>query len=1109
MKAFTCVAALSLLAFSSSLALADTAHMLWQIGQIDRDDKEFALAPSQWAHYTDDSYYVVGQSQPGRDWTYVQPGPADGWASSRSHTASIDFALAHATVDGTCVLTLDLVDSHSAVPPRLEISVNGQTWTRDTIHGGGDDSIGGQPSHGKPSTVTVEFPADLLRAGVNKVRITTVKGSWIVYDAVTLTTPAPDTLGAAPTVLTINSAEWLHDVLKRRGSALDQILRLQFFNSGRPKSVQLHISGEADRPVTIATGHSTVDYGFPESKVRSQNRVQLFDGGGAIGEPITVDRKPCRRLTIYCLEESHMDVGYDYLQQEATERHHQYLAAGLKLNSAASSLPYDDRFRWNCESLYEVDGWLQAASPKQLARFQAAVRNGDLGLSALYCNELTGLCRPEELVSLLSYANQIRGKYQIPIDSAMISDVPGYTWGLVSVLAQSGVKYISWGPNGGDHLGYARGFDNKAFYWRSPSGKDKVLVWQSPNGYYPNFDNNDASLARFLRDFELTHADYPFDMIYDRHTHGDNGPADTDLPAFVHSWNSRYAYPHLVMSTTSRMFHDFAAKYGKTLPEMRGDYTGYWEDGAASTARETAVNRQAAEGIAQDQILYAMLDPANYPHARFDDAWKNALLYDEHTWGADRSWSEPESDFTKQQWEYKKQFALNARDQAQALQSDALKSIAAPGSNTVAVFNTSSWARTELVTLPAGQSGAGDAVRDEQARAVPSQRLKDGSLAFLAVDIPPLSSRKFVVASGPSGYVGAASAVDGMLKTRNVSLKLDGQTGAIVSWKVNGIDHDLVDSGNKTSRGLNDYLYILGPTNDNVQYAGNAKVTVVDAGPLVASVRIDSDAPGSKSLSRIVQVVDGIDEVSIADTVDKLAVHEDEAVHFGFSFEVPDAVVRMDMPWSVVRPGVDQTANANKNVFPVNRWVDVSNDTFGVTCANLDSPMMEVGEIRSPRENGSEWLQTAKRGSAIYWNVMNNYWHTNYKAYQPGAATFRYVLTAHGKYDQASAQRFGIDSSQPLVVVPVKPGQADVNLPLGVDSPAVIITRCQPDVDGKGWLIRLFNGSDQTQPVTLTWNGSKDLPLTRTDLWGNGGTAIKNGLSLLPMEIVTLRTGRR
>ena len=70
------------------------------------------------------------------------------------------------------------------------------------------------------------------------------------------------------------------------------------------------------------------------------------------------------------------------------------------------------------------------------------------------------------------------------------------------------------------------------------------------------------------------------------------------------------------------MFHDFDARYGRTLPTLRGDYTGFWEDGAASTAVETAVNRNAAEAFAQDQSLFAILSPSRYPDAAFRDAWK-------------------------------------------------------------------------------------------------------------------------------------------------------------------------------------------------------------------------------------------------------------------------------------------------------------------------------------------------------------------------------------------------------------------------------------------------------------------------------------------------------
>jgi hypothetical protein len=42
----------------------------------------------------------------------------------------------------------------------------------------------------------------------------------------------------------------------------------------------------------------------------------------------------------------------------------------------------------------------------------------------------------------------------------------------------------------------------------------------------------------------------------------------------------------------------------------------------------------------------------------------------------------------------------------------------------------------------------------------------------------------------------------------------------------------------------------------------------------------------------------------------------EEAVHLGFNFNVPNAKLRMDMPWSVMSPDQDQTVHANKNVYP-------------------------------------------------------------------------------------------------------------------------------------------------------------------------------------------------
>ena len=138
-------------------------------------------------------------------------------------------------------------------------------------------------------------------------------------------------------------------------------------------------------------------------------------------------------------------------------------------------------------------------------------------------------------------------------------------------------------------------------------------------------------------------------------------------------------------------------------------------------------------------------------------------------------------------------------------------------------------------------------------------------------------------------------------------------------------------------------------------------------GPLVASLLIESDAPGCKSLAREVRVVDGLDDVEIINTVDKLPIRAKEGVHFGFGFNVPDGMPRFDVGWAAVRPELDQIPAACKNWFSVQRWVDISNDKFGVTWSPVDAPLVEVGGITANligSQTDPERLDSAPRALA-------------------------------------------------------------------------------------------------------------------------------------------------
>ncbi len=94
--------------------------------------------------------------------------------------------------------------------------------------------------------------------------------------------------------------------------------------------------------------------------------------------------------------------------------------------------------------LWAVKSYLEKF-PKKRKEFYNAVRKGWIGLDADYGNVMTGLCRPEELYRLVEYSNELEKKIGVKIEEAMISDVPGYTWGIVQAFADNGIKVFFCG----------------------------------------------------------------------------------------------------------------------------------------------------------------------------------------------------------------------------------------------------------------------------------------------------------------------------------------------------------------------------------------------------------------------------------------------------------------------------------------------------------------------------------------------------------------------------------------------------------------------------------------------------------------------------------------
>ncbi|MCX5644412.1 MAG: polysaccharide lyase family protein [Phycisphaerae bacterium] len=1076
-----------MLCASRSAFSADAAKQpqLWEIGKADHGNAEFALAPGGWAKFKEDGFFVVGSSDPKKDWPYVHPGPADSWAGSRPHTFVVLFGLKAVPSAGECQLQLNLIDKHRTGPPKVRVEVNGQGFERSLPPGAGDASIHGDPSKGLPSELPFTFAAKVLRTGDNEVRITTFSGSWMLYDSIGLTVPIGAELGQVQSRTLLDEVKSVRALRERDGRAFQPVIvALRHFGEDTDAVIRLQEGSAAT--LRLKSGSQETELMAPAVETETRRQV-IVEVDGKVGASREVTLKPVKKLTVYITPHSHTDIGYTEIQTAIEKKQVQNLVDGMAAAKRTADYPPGARFIWNVEVLWAADLYLHRLNEQQRAQFLEAVKSGQVVLNGMYLNELTGLCRPEELVRLFRYSTELAQQTGVPIDAVMTSDVPGQTWGTVTAMTQAGIRYFSTAPNYSDRIGtILREWENNPFYWVGPDGRSKVLVWIPFWGYAMSHRYGTMSPG-LVEDLYagLEKRSYPFDIAYVRWSgHGDNAVPDPTICEFVRDWNAKYTWPHFIISGTSEAFRAFEQRYGERLPLVRGDWTPYWEDGAGSSSLETAMNRVSSDRLAQAETLFAMLKPSDYPAAAFEDAWNKVLLYSEHTWGADISVSQPESQKTREQWDIKKGYAEAADKQSRELLTAALAtqrtdSSKLPGA--VDVFNTLSWPRTGLVTLSKELSTAGDRVTDDNGKAVPSQRLSSGELVFLARDVPPFAARRYTVVSGAVQVESQAVAQGATLDNGVLRLRVDEKTGGIVELAAKGMDGNFADTSG--GEALNDYLYLIGDNLKDLQHSGPATIRVGEKGPLVASLVVESAAPGCKKLVRELRVVAGCDYVELIDTLDKErlqaksynAKEGKESVNFAFPFAVPEGDMLLDIPLGVMRPEADQMPSACKNWFSVGRWADVSNQDRGITWVTLDAPLVQVGGVTATllnsQTNPDVWRKHVEPAQRLYVWAMNNHWHTNYRAYQEGPTVFRFLLRPHARRDTAEASRFATGVSYPLLAAPAR-GEKSADTPLlRVEPDDVIVTALKPSDDGRALIVRLFGASAQAKSASLHWGG--------------------------------------
>lgn len=505
---------------------------------------------------------------------------------------------------------------------------------------------------------------------------------------------------------------------------LCQRVQIELVNEGQAAQATLQVTGDQETETVdlgiIVAGHTTVDL-YLRDRRTAQKLTFVLCSAGTVQSQQILDWQPQRHWEVHLIHYIHHDLGYTDIPSNVLREYDDHFDQVLRFCAETAPWPETDaRFRFQCEQAWSLLHWIEHRPPEAVEQMIGFVKKGQIEVTALFGNMTLELCGHEEMIRLLYPAFALKHRYGIPITSAEHNDIPGFAWGLASVLAGAGIRYFSpgiplWYFGEGEERVHPLWDTTAALpltipaacWWEGPDGQ-KVLLWSDLHGreWQPyNYDQALQELPQMLRHLEEN--EYPYEMVsYTlRGGHRDNAPPTRLFADLVREWNRRWAYPKLINTTNTPFLQKFEQRWGHTLKTLRGDVPGTdYPVAATCTPKETALSRNSHDALVTAETLATLascLGDYAYPQATLQEAYRQLFYYDEHCWGLahvggpamDAHWSD------KSNFVYKA--AALAHDITIKAANKLVDQINLPTDDwSIVIFNPLAHTRTDVVRVP-------------------------------------------------------------------------------------------------------------------------------------------------------------------------------------------------------------------------------------------------------------------------------------------------------------------------------------------------------------------------------------------------------------------------
>jgi len=766
--------------------------------------------------------------------------------------------------------------------------------------------------------------------------------------------------------------------------------------------------------------------------------------------------------TIYITNDNCPDYTWGYTEEQTRQAFADIVRSHLdEMNRTDGEAP-ENQDRYNMAVTQEALCFVEKY-PERKNELIKRIKEGRVFVSPYLCNSLWAFQSVESAIRTFYPARRLEKEWGISIDIAEHIEEPSLPWGVASILAGCGIKWLS-NPFYGYDSTFKELTNPPVFIFKGPDGSQiKVAMdpWACLSASYMQGNRLLRKPSIITSEWLPHYSQYPQKAILASGTHGDISPnSGSQTREFSDAIINYNKTPDLHPKLVNAIFPQFCSaideieKKKPFLMKIKGCFGHSWDLWPVCLAKNVTDMRECDRKYISAETLLSMachiqpeLKEATQSE-RERAEWCMSMLSD-HAWnGTDDNNRQHNTDLRRKWNEELNQISQN-------LIQKAWKILIKENNDHLTLFNSLSVSRTELVCVESPE---------DTGLSLEHQYVKEDGKTFMYFVSPEIAG--FGLKTLQFGK-NAAKTSSGKLKVTNLELespyyhlKIDQKTGGISSIIYKPTGTEIVE---KTGRTLCQTVYFDGEEH----ILTDVKSEVVTIGSVLAKLKVTGIASDIK-VSNFITVYSDLDRIDFDIHINKPVTTKEERLCQIFPILWDDAVLRVETTGAVIRPKPqpdgDLLIGADTRRFAIQGFVDVSTpDGLGITIAPLDVFVLRLDLDPITFEalgNDQNYREVVKDQNGV----------TDFR--------FRYSLMAHtGGYNEAKAFAWSRSVANPLLIA--NGGIESNNKSIIIPSDRIIATCFKPAEDN-GYIMRLWETGGKSDTVEVKVKGYQRA--IRTDL---------------------------